>query len=194
MRFDMRYFLSAAALALGLALAPVAGNAKSDGKAFLKEAIQGNLAEVELGKLAQEKSKNADVQAYGKMLADDHGQANEKAQAMAQQMGVEAPRQMSAKQQADVKRLQSLEGAAFDRMFVAHMIKDHKKDIKDYTRASEQMPGTQTSGKMGSEKMGLGAGAGQVADYAKETLPTLEKHLKAAEDLKTKVMGTKSGS
>jgi putative membrane protein len=37
----------------------------SAGKTFITKAIQGNLAEVQMGQLAQEKSQNSDVKAFG---------------------------------------------------------------------------------------------------------------------------------
>jgi putative membrane protein len=42
---------------------------------FIKEAIEGNLAEVQVGKLAQDKGQRADVKSFGQMLASDHSGA-----------------------------------------------------------------------------------------------------------------------
>ena len=47
-------------------------------RTFVTEGIQGNLAEVRMGQLAQEKGQSQDVRAFGQMLATDHGEANEK--------------------------------------------------------------------------------------------------------------------
>jgi putative membrane protein len=55
---------------------------------FLAEAIQGDLAEVNMGKLAQQKGQSDDVKQYGQMLQQDHGAHLQKAQQMAQQLGV----------------------------------------------------------------------------------------------------------
>lgn len=46
-------------------------------KKFVKEAAQGNLAEVELGQLATQKASADDVKKFGQRMADDHGKANE---------------------------------------------------------------------------------------------------------------------
>jgi putative membrane protein len=54
------------------------------GKTFITKAIQGNLAEVQMGQLAQEKSQNGDVKNFGKTLVTDHNEANSKATAVGQ--------------------------------------------------------------------------------------------------------------
>ena len=45
---------------------------------FLKEAIEGNFAEVEMGKLSQKQGASEDVRAFGQMLEKDHSDANQR--------------------------------------------------------------------------------------------------------------------
>jgi putative membrane protein len=138
-----------------------------DQKAFIREAIQGNLAEIEMGKLAQQRSNNDGVKAFGRMLADDHSAANQRARTVAQQLNVSPPTKPSLKQRATYAAQSLLRGARFDRQFVSHMVSDHQKDIAAY-RAQAQ------------------AGAQPTASMARETLPTLEKHLTTAKNLQAK--------
>ncbi|GGH18537.1 hypothetical protein GCM10007036_20820 [Alsobacter metallidurans] len=133
-------------------------------KAFITKAIQGNMAEVSMGQLAQQNGQSDAVKQYGQMLATDHGAANDKAQAVAQQMNVTVPTEPSKKQKADMAKMQKLTGAAFDKAFAQHAVMDHKKDIAEYTKAS----------KMKGDPAG---------DYASQTLPDLQKHLEAAQAL-----------
>jgi putative membrane protein len=133
------------------------------GKAFITKAIQGNLAEVQMGQLAQEKSQNADVKSFGQMLVKDHGDANAKATDVANQLGVTPPQEPSQKQKADYAKMSKLAGEAFDKQFASHMVMDHKKDIKEYQADTKKKDAT--------------------ADYASQTLPTLQKHLETAEGL-----------
>src|SRR3954449_7578604 len=102
------------------------------GKTFITKAIQGNLAEVQMGQLAQEKSQNNDVKAFGQQLATDHKDANSKATAVANDIGVTAPEEPSNKQKADHDKLSKLSGDAFDKQFAEHMVMDHKKNISEY--------------------------------------------------------------
>ena len=41
------------------------------------DAAKGGMAEVELGKLAQDKGSNEQVKNFGKRMVDDHGKAND---------------------------------------------------------------------------------------------------------------------
>ena len=153
-----------AALALALAVPALAqGKADSADQKFLTEAIQGNYAEVEMGKLAQQKGQSDAVKSYGQMLVTDHSAANEKAIAAAKDMGMTPPTGPSSKQKADHDKMAKMSGADFDRSFARDMVADHKKDIKEYEKAAEKEDP-----------------AGQ---YASASLPTLHKHLDAAEKI-----------
>jgi putative membrane protein len=156
-------------VALGVALAALttAAAAPTANKAdqnFLKQAIQGNLAEVELGKLAQEKSMNDGVRSFGDMLVKDHSASNEKATDVASALGVTAPTEPSKKQKMMYDRLSKLSGSAFDRQFARMVVDDHQKDIKEFEKEA----------KSSNE---------QIAGFAKDTLPTLQKHLDTAKSL-----------
>jgi putative membrane protein len=140
------------------------------GKTFITKAIQGNLAEVQMGQLAQEKSQNGDVKNFGQQLVSDHNDANSKATAVANDLGVTPPDAPSKKQQADYDKMAKLSGDAFDKQFAKHMVMDHKKDIGEYKADSKKKDPT--------------------ASYASDTLPTLQKHLEMAQSL-TKSLGGK---
>jgi hypothetical protein len=55
--------------------------AESDDKAFLKEAIQGNLAEISMGELAQKNGSSEGVRSFGQTLVQDHSAKPELAEA-----------------------------------------------------------------------------------------------------------------
>ena len=151
------------------ALIVAVGGASAQDKAsqkFLTEAIEGNFAEVEMGKLAQNNGQSDSVRSFGQMLVNDHGAANQKATQAAQSMAVNPPSGPNKKQQADYDKMAKLKGESFDQMFARHMVTDHKKDIAAYQKASKKKDA-----------------AGQ---YAQESLPTLQKHLEAAQSLSKK--------
>jgi putative membrane protein len=142
-------------------------NADKESVKFIKAAIQGNLAEIDAGKLAQEKGKSDSVKQYGAMLVKDHGAANTKAEAAAKELGVDPPKRTSAMHTAEYLKLKVLSGDTFDRSFAKGMVKDHEADVKEYQKASMH---NDAAGK-----------------YAKETLPTLQEHLKAAQTMNQQV-------
>jgi putative membrane protein len=138
---------------------------------FLKEAIEGNFAEVEMGQLAKKQASSDGVRSFGEVLEKDHSAANQKATAAATSLGVTPPTSPNKKQKADYDKMSKLSGTQFDKMFVTHMIADHKKDIKDYEKASKKRDAA--------------------GSYATETLPTLRKHLDTAQSLSA---GNKTGN
>ena len=112
---------AAFALALAIPAASAQGKADKADQKFLTEAIQGNYAEVEMGKLAQQKGQSEAVKSFGQMLVTDHSAANEKAIAAAKQMGVTPPSGPSDKQKADHDKMAKMSGADFDRSFARDM-------------------------------------------------------------------------
>jgi putative membrane protein len=132
-------------------------------QAFITRAMQGNLAEVQMGKLAQQKGTTQQAKSFGQMLTNDHQANQQKADQVAKQMGITPPTSPSAMQKLDYDRLSKLSGVAFDRQFASMMVKDHRKNISEFRREARMK--------------------GAVGQYAKQTLPTLEKHLQAAERL-----------
>jgi putative membrane protein len=154
---------------VGLAISACIGSSAlakdSASQTFLTKAIQGNLAEVAMGQLAEQQGSSADVKAYGQMLQKDHSDANTKAMAAASSLGVSAPSEPTKKQISEHDQLAKLTGDKFDREFAKHMVMDHKKDIAEYTKAAKMKSGD------------------QAVTYAAETLPVLQSHLEAAQGL-----------
>ena len=62
------------------------------------------------------------------------------------------------------RELQNMSGPAFDREFVRYMVHDHKSDIRKFDEQAH--------------------GGGPVAEMARQTLPTLHKHLDMAKHLR----------
>lgn len=129
---------------------------------FAKQAIQGNLAEVQLGKLAEQKATDPQVRQFGQMLATDHQTNNKKARTLATRLNIKPPAEPNSEQKQMYQKLSGLSGATFDHQFVTDMIADHRRDIAKFSQETKN-PNP------------------QVAQYAQATLPDLEKHLHAAE-------------
>jgi putative membrane protein len=139
--------------------------------AFVREAAAGGMAEVELGRLASEKASSPDVKQFGDRMVTDHGKANDELKQLAQQKNITLPTELDAKHKATRDRLAKLSGAAFDKAYMTDMVADHQKDVAAFKHES-------TAGK-----------DGDVKSWAGKTLPTLEDHLKMAQDTKGKVAG-----
>jgi len=147
--------------------------------AFAKKAAQGNMAEVALGKLAQQNAQSDDVKKFGQRMVDDHGKAEQDLEGVASKANITLPKDVSPQQKAEQQRLEKLKGAAFDRAYMAMMVKDHTKDVAEFKKEANS-----TSANS------------DLKDYANRTYPTLEDHLtnaKAVNDALPKSAGAKSG-
>lgn len=162
MRRTMISGLVAAAVLQGLVSAASAADTAS--QKFIKEAIEGNLAEVKMGELAQKKGQSDGVRSFGKMLVDDHSAANEKAKMVASQIGAAAPTEPNNKQKAMYDKMSKISDKTFDREFAKEMVTDHKKDISEFEKEAKKKNDP-------------------AATFANDTLPTLRKHLETAQGL-----------
>ena len=133
---------------------------------FLTDAIRGDLAEVKLGQLAQQKGQSEGVRDFGKMLVDDHSKAQKKTADLAKDLNVTPPTQPTAEQTKKYDALARLSGAEFDRQFAADMVKGHQEEIAKYEKQA-------------------GSGDSKVADLAEDLLPTLQHHLAEAQRLQS---------
>jgi putative membrane protein len=63
-------------------------------KHFVMEAAQGELAEVELGQLAEQRASNPEVEEFGKRMVTDHTKAKDQLRQVASQMSVPVPTEL----------------------------------------------------------------------------------------------------
>ena len=107
-------------------------------KAFVRKALEGGMAEVELGKLAAQKGNSDDVKQFGQKMVDDHGKLNDQMQQVAEKMNVKAPTAPSSKDKAKMAKLEALNGDAFDKAYIKEMLKDHKQDKSDFSNEAQR--------------------------------------------------------
>ncbi len=107
-------------------------------KAFLREAMEGGMAEVQLGQLAAQKASSDDVKQFGQKMVDDHTKLNDQIKPIAEQMGVQPPSELSKKDMELMNKLQGLSGTQFDEAYIKAMVKDHKKDNQEFKMEASQ--------------------------------------------------------
>jgi putative membrane protein len=113
------------------------GNALQD-KDFVHTALQGGMAEVQLGQLAAEKGSSPDVKQFGQKMVDEHTKLGDQMKQVAQQIGVNAPKELSKKDRELAAKLQGLSGQQFDNAYITAMVKDHKKDAQEFQSEAAQ--------------------------------------------------------
>jgi putative membrane protein len=135
---------------------------------FVYNTYSNGLAEIELGKLAQQKASSADVKKFADRLVTDHGRFNDELKPLATKKNITLPTEVDAKHKATYERLNKLSGTAFDRAFMPDMVTAHRSAVDSFKKAS--------TGKDADIKA-----------WASKTLPTIEEHLKAAQSVNTAV-------
>jgi putative membrane protein len=141
---------------------------------FMKNAEDGSIRERNLARVAMQRTQNSDVRDYAKMVADDHTKDLHNIVNLMESKGIPQPKNMpEVKHQAE-GMLDSLNGPAMDRAFIETMIKDHQKDVEEFTK--EERSGEDPA----------------VRDYAAHELETLQKHLQKAQELQSKLMESPS--
>jgi putative membrane protein len=101
-------------------------------KAFVKKALEGNIGEIEMGKLALQKSSDDQVKQFAQRMVDDHGKMQDQLKPAAEQMGVKVPDGPSKGQMKSMDKMKALSGDAFDQAYIKDMVKDHKGDDSDF--------------------------------------------------------------
>ncbi|MES2508988.1 MAG: DUF4142 domain-containing protein [Pseudomonadota bacterium] len=115
----------------------VRGDAK-----MLGDLAQGNMAEVDAGKLALEKSSDAGIKKFAQMMIDDHTAALGEVEKLATSKSVTLPTGPSVMQKTKATALKALSGSLFDKEYAKHagvgahestvkLLKKIQKDSKD---------------------------------------------------------------
>jgi len=140
---------------------------------FLKEAAAGGMAEVQTGEIAKQKASSQSVRSFGERMVADHTKANNELRDLAAKKGATLPADVSHHDRSLADRLEKTSGLAFDKAYTADMVKDHKKDLKEFRDAANN-----------STDPDLKA-------WAQRTVPTLEEHLRLAEQIESEVRSAK---
>jgi putative membrane protein len=147
--------------ALMLILPMAAFAASNPDGSFYKHAAEGGIAEVDAGRLAQDKGNSQQVKDFGAMMVKDHSAANEKLQALAASKNITLPTTPSVTQMASKAKLDVLSGDAFDKSYVKGQVVAHRQTIALFRKEI-------SSGQDSDAKA-----------FAAATLPTVKAHLKA---------------
>lgn len=125
---------------------------------FLEFASHGNLAEIQTGQLALQKSKNPAVRRMAEMLVKEHSLAQQQVRELGRLNNVPIPEAPNGIQQAAFQQLSKLSGAEFDRMFIAMQVREHVGTVNQFY--NEGMVGNNLETKQ----------------WAKATLPKIAGH------------------
>jgi putative membrane protein len=135
----------------------------ADAQQTVNDLVSGNMTEVELGRLAQQKAASPDVKAFGEMMERDHGKALDALKAAAQKQNLRVPAVVNEKHRELRDRLSMLSGAEFDREFMKSMVEAHQATLQKLDKLKD-----------GSEPLN---------QFAATIQPTVQQHLERARQI-----------
>ncbi len=141
---------------------------------FVMNAAKANVSEVNLARLALQKSQNDDVRDLANMMQSDHAKTLEDLTDIAQQRGMAIPHAASEETKQDMDRLSGLSGDEFDREYANMMVASHVKAV-DLFR----------------DQMNIAQNA-DIQKFASGRLPVIEMHLEKAQELQSKLFSGKA--
>jgi putative membrane protein len=134
---------------------------------FVKEAAVSDMFEIQSSQLAEQKVSDTLTKAFAEHMIKDHSKTTSELKSMVQdgQVKAEIPDQLDASHQNQLDKLKSLDGTNFTKQYHADQYKGHKDAVSLFKRYAD-----------GGDNPVLKA-------WAEKTLPTLEDHLREAQDL-----------
>ena len=152
------------ALLTAASAAAFAADGPIDDADFFQKASAAGVAEVEAGKLAQEKGTSARVKDFAKTMVSDHSAANAKLAELAKQKNVAVEDEATLVAKAKELILKLRGENSFDVAYANNQVEAHKEAVALFKQAAQSKDA-------------------DVAAFANKTLPTLEHHLQMAEAL-----------
>jgi len=137
------------------------GKLSSNDRSFILQATGGGMNEVELSKIALQKSAAADIKAFAQQMVDDHEKAGKELAMISAKLGA-APSKPMGEPTADIRRFGELKGETLDKAYIGKMVDGHKGAIALF------------------EKQAKSADAAELKQFASNALPVLKGHLKSA--------------
>ena len=179
---------TALALAIGMTAACGGGTRQNDNDAvgtagegapravqrFVHEVAVGNAAEIELSRMATQKSANAEVKQFAEMMVRDHTAAGTDFKQMLDRHNMQVDESLDDKHRDASQELSRLNGAQFDHKYMEVMVDDHAQMEDLLEGRANETPNNQPL-------------ENDVNQWAAKTLPTVKHHLEMARQLENKV-------
>jgi putative membrane protein len=127
-------------------------------KKFATMVAQTDLAEIEVGNMALQKSTDPQVKQIAQKLVDDHTKTSTAMKEIAAKKGMTVPTETDSKHKALATKLQGESGKDFDKAFLAANSKDHHKVVAAFQKES-------TGGK-----------DPDIKQFATQFLPAIQEH------------------
>jgi putative membrane protein len=136
---------------------------------FIRQALRGNLLEVGLGRMADSRATNSEVEDFAERMVSEHNSMNQEWATLARKHGMRFELESDSAGRETAERLEDLSGAAFDQGYMAEMIRLHEQDLAAFQR------------------MGTSARDTEVRQLANSGATTIREHLALARQVGSRV-------
>jgi putative membrane protein len=141
---------------------PARDHANTQDKLFVRQAAIGNRAEVELGKLAQQKGSTEATRDFAKRMQADHGKSGDRLMRLGKQAEPSIPKDPDPEHARVRDELNKASGKDFDVAYFTSQVRDHQK-----------------TANLLLWEISFGQNA-DLTKYAADTLPAVMEHLEIA--------------
>ena len=100
--------------------------------ACLKKSAEMNQAKITLGQLAGDRGANPRIRQFGLQMAGIHKRLNEEVQGLAATKGIPLSSELNEEHKQKVKEFSQLTGHAFDREYMAYILRDHQNAVNEF--------------------------------------------------------------
>lgn len=106
---------------------------------FAVAAASTNMLEVSLGKLAQQKAIVQEVKDWGKMMEQEHTEAEQKLEAITVKNSIALPTMMSTEDRAIYDDVDDRKYLGFDKKYLRDLKELHERTVKRYAEAATKL-------------------------------------------------------
>ncbi len=143
---------------------------------LMMQLARANIAEINAGKLAEQKTSSEQVKSFAKTMVDDHTKALDDLKQLAMTKGVTLPTEPDRQQQAMENKLSALSGEQFDRQYV------------DQSGSRAQKENHRLLQRVKSR-----ASDADLKSYASKIMATVESHQQLAKETSKNLQSTSEG-
>lgn len=128
-------------------------------RAYIHSTAHAGMAEVEFGRMAQQKASSSAVRDFGQRMVREHTQANQELMQLASRYGITPQPTLDRPHQAAMEALQQLSGPAFDRQYLEQQYAGHAAML--------------TASQFAAER----ASSSDLRNFAQRQVSTVQQHL-----------------
>ena len=144
-------------------------NAPYNDEQFVRNAAEASMSQVDIGKVAEQRSQNPEVKKFAQMMVEEHSKLTEQLKQLGMSENVNLPTSVTRDDANAHRSLAAMNGPTFDRQYLGRVNSELHRQLGEFERGASL--GTKPALK----------------DYAQRTQPTLQAEIQQVKQLLTRV-------